>query len=136
MKKVIVIDGQGGRLGSEIVEKLLKHNHEFELIAIGTNATATESMIKAGAQMCATGENPVIFNSKNADIIVGPIGIVIANSLLGEVTPKMAIAVGESPAKKILIPINKCDNFVITSNSHNFKELVDMAIEKVITELT
>lgn len=136
MKKVIVIDGQGGRLGSEIVEKLLKHNQEFELIAIGTNATATESMIKAGAQMCATGENPVIFNSKNADIIVGPIGIVIANSLLGEVTPKMAIAVGESPAKKILIPINKCDNFVITSNSHNFKELVDMAIEKVITELT
>lgn len=136
MKKVIVIDGQGGRLGSEIVEKLLKHNQEFELIAIGTNATATESMIKAGAQMCATGENPVIFNSKNADIIVGPIGIVIANSLLGEVTPKMAIAVGESPAKKILIPINKCDNFVITSNTHNFKELVDMAIEKVITELT
>ncbi len=136
MKKVIVIDGQGGRLGSEIVEKLLKHNYEFELIAIGTNATATESMIKAGAQMCATGENPVIFNSKNADIIVGPIGIVIANSLLGEVTPNMAIAVGESPAKKILIPINKCDNFVITSNTHNFKELVDMAIEKVITELT
>lgn len=136
MKKILVIDGQGGRLGGELVEKLLKQNVEFELIAIGTNASATETMIKAGAKMCATGENPVVFNSKTADIIVGPIGIVIANSLLGEVTPKMAIAVGESPAKKILIPINKCDNFVITSQTNNFKELVDMAIEKVIRELT
>ncbi len=135
MKKILVIDGQGGRLGGELVEKLLNCDGDFEIIAIGTNASATESMIKAGAKMCATGENPVVFNSKTADIIVGPIGIVIANSLLGEVTPKMSIAVGESPAKKILIPINKCDNFVITSQTNNFKELVDMAIEKVIREL-
>ena len=135
MKTILVIDGQGGRLGSELVEKLLKLEEEFELIGIGTNSLATQAMIKAGCNMCATGENPVVFNSKTADLIIGPIGIVIANSLLGEITPNMARAVGESPGKKILIPINKCDNFVIAAQTHNFKDLVDMAIEKVKQEL-
>ncbi|MFB0972115.1 MAG: DUF3842 family protein, partial [Neofamilia sp.] len=97
MKTILVIDGQGGRLGSELVEKLLKLEEEFELIGIGTNSLATQAMIKAGCNMCATGENPVVFNSKTADLIIGPIGIVIANYLLGEITPNMARAVGESP---------------------------------------
>ena len=115
--KIVIIDGQGGKLGTQIVslvknkinEKNLK---EVEVIAIGTNALATEAMLKAKADVVATGENPVVVCSRDADIIIGPIGIVIADSLYGEVTPKMAVAVGQADAVRILLPVNRCDNII------------------------
>ena len=110
--KIIVIDGQGGKMGKGVVEQLKKAHPELELIAVGTNSIATSAMLKAGADAGATGENPVVVNSRDADIIIGPIGIVIANSLLGEITPAMAVAVGSSPAQKILIPSSRCHQFV------------------------
>lgn len=103
--KVIVIDGQGGRMGRAIVEELRERCPELTVTAIGTNSTATASMMKAGARFGATGENPVLVACRDADLIIGPIGIVIADSLLGEITPAMAAAVGSSRAHKILIPV-------------------------------
>ena len=98
--KIIVIDGQGGKMGKGVVEQLKKAHPGLELIAVGTNSIATSAMLKAGADAGATGENPVVVNSRDADIIIGPIGIVIANSLLGEITPAMAVAVGAVPPRK------------------------------------
>ena len=106
--KIIIIDGQGGKMGKCVVEQLKKTHPELKLIAVGTNGIATSAMLKAGADAGGTGENPVIVNSRDADIIIGPIGIVMANALLGEITPAMAVAVGSSPAQKILIPSNQC----------------------------
>ena len=108
MKKITVIDGQGGRMGKTIIEQLKKEFPDQELLAIGTNSIATAAMLKAGADHGATGENPVIVAARDSDIIIGPIGIVMADSLFGEVTPAMALAVGDSPAQKILIPMNGC----------------------------
>ena len=109
---VLVVDGQGGQLGGQII-KLLKENFEdIKISAVGTNAMATSTMLKAGANQAATGENPLIVACRKADIIIGPIGIVIADSLWGELTPQMAVAVGQAEAVRILLPINKCDNIV------------------------
>ena len=97
MKKIVVIDGQGGRLGQMVVEGIKKEGLTAELVAIGTNSSATAAMLKAGADAAATGENPVVVACRTADVIVGPIGIVAADSLLGEITPAMAVAVGQQP---------------------------------------
>lgn len=109
---ILVIDGQGGRLGSQLVQAAVARFPQARICAVGTNAMATAAMIKAGAHQGATGENPVIVACRTADVIVGPIGIVIADALYGEVTPAMAVAVGQSRAARVLIPINKCDNQV------------------------
>ncbi len=109
---VLVIDGQGGRLGSQLVQAAVARFPQARICAVGTNAMATAAMIKAGAHQAATGENPTIVACRTADVIVGPIGIVIADALYGEVTPAMAVAVGQSRAARVLIPINKCDNQV------------------------
>jgi len=127
MKKVLIIDGQGGQIGSQLVKSLINYN--IEIIAIGTNSTATSAMMKAGAKIGATGENPVIVGCKDADIIIGPIGIVIADSLYGEITPKMAKAVGQSSAKKILIPINKCNNIVVGTKDLTVTEMIKEVLE-------
>ncbi|MBU3820415.1 MAG: DUF3842 family protein, partial [Candidatus Faecalibacterium intestinavium] len=96
--RIVVIDGQGGGLGRQLVAALAASCPNAELVAVGTNSLATSAMLKAGAARGATGENAVIVNSRSADIIVGPLGIVIADSLLGEITPAMAAAVGQSSA--------------------------------------
>lgn len=111
--KIIIIDGQGGKMGNAVVSQLKKSHPELEIIAIGTNSIATASMLKAGADFGATGENPAVINSRDADIIIGPIGIVIANSLFGEITPTMSEAIGSSKAHKILIPVNRCNHYVV-----------------------
>ncbi|HHZ14090.1 MAG TPA: DUF3842 family protein [Clostridiales bacterium] len=131
MLKIVVIDGQGGRMGKMVVEQLKEVLPNYELIAIGTNSIATAAMLKAGADFGATGENPVVYNCADADIIIGPLGIVVANALLGEVTPSMALAVGQSSAHKILLPINKCNNVVVGVQELSYKEYVDLAIEHV-----
>ena len=106
--KILVIDGQGGKMGKAIVEQLVKAGYKDDVIAVGTNAVATAAMIKAGVAG-ATGENPVKVNAAKADYIIGPMGIIAANSLLGEITPAMALAVSESGARKLLIPVSKCN---------------------------
>lgn len=131
MKNVLIIDGQGGLLGKQMVEAVKKLIPEADITAVGTNPVATTSMLKAGADNGATGENAVIVGARNADIIVGPIGIAIADSLLGEITPAMAVAIGQSRAKKILIPVNKCNNIVIGTGDKSTSELITEAIEKI-----
>ncbi|MDD2295710.1 MAG: DUF3842 family protein, partial [Eubacteriales bacterium] len=103
---ILVIDGQGGGLGKQIIEGIRKSKLLCNIIAVGTNSIASSAMHKAGADNSATGENAVIVNSRNADVIIGPIGIVIADSLFGEISEAMAAAVGRSNARKLLIPIN------------------------------
>ena len=131
MKKVLIIDGQGGLLGKQIVEAVRKIIPEAQIIAVGTNIAATSSMLKAGADNGATGENAVIVCSRTADIIVGPVGIAIADSLLGEITPAMAAAVGQSNAAKILIPVNKCNNIIVGVSDKKTSDLIAEAISKI-----
>ena len=132
--KIIIIDGQGGKMGRSVIEQLHSSHPDLELIAIGTNSIATAAMLRAGATVGATGENPVIVNSRDADIIIGPLGIVIANSLLGEITPAMAAAVGASPASKILIPVNRCHHYVVGVRELPLGEYIKLVDEQV-TEL-
>lgn len=129
--KIVVIDGQGGKMGRMLVEQIKKDFPEHDLIAIGTNSIATAAMLRAGADFGATGENPVVFNCADADIIVGPFGIVVANSLLGEITPLMALAIGQSKGQKVLIPINKCNNTVVGIQELPFNEYIKLAMDKV-----
>ncbi|MBQ7087673.1 MAG: DUF3842 family protein [Clostridia bacterium] len=129
--KILIIDGQGGRLGKLLIEKIKSDKPSLELIAVGTNSIATSVMIKAGADMGATGENPVVVNAKNADVIIGPVGIIVANALMGEVTPKMACAVGESEAFKLLIPVNKCNNYIVGTKNIGISDLVNEAAGKL-----
>lgn len=130
-KKVLVIDGQGGMLGKQLVSEVRKLIPEAEITAVGTNSAATSVMLKAGADRGATGENSVIVCSRSADIIVGPVGIVIADSLLGEITAEMAAAVGRSTAYKILLPVNKCNNIIIGAEGKTTSQLIAEAIDKI-----
>lgn len=127
----MVIDGQGGRMGKSIVEQMKRNFPEDEILAIGTNSIATAAMLKAGADAGATGENPAIVGCRTADLIIGPLGIVIADSLLGEITPAMAAAIGQSRAKKILLPVNRCQHYVVGCRDLPLGELVRMAVELV-----
>ena len=129
--KILIIDGQGGRLGKLLIEKIKSDKPSLELIAVGTNSIATSVMLKAGADMGATGENPVVVNAKNTDVIIGPVGIIVANALMGEVTPKMACAVGESEAFKLLIPVNKCNNYIVGTKNIGISDLVNEAAGKL-----
>jgi hypothetical protein len=128
---ILVIDGQGGQLGGQLIKSLKYNFKEINITAVGTNASATTTMLKAGANQASTGENPVIVACKKADVIIGPIGIVIADSLLGEVTERMALAIAKSNAVRILIPLNKCDNLVAGVPNLNTGALIDDAISKL-----
>lgn len=179
MKKIVIIDGQGGRMGSLLTEKLKeicaarssngtgssgelcsgngsgensKENgsgenskksgsreskapslhksacEPVEICAVGTNGIATSAMMKAGADYGATGENPVLVNVRDADLIIGPIGILCADALFGEVTPRMAVAVGQSHAEKILLPVNKCRNHIVGISDLSLSALVQDAV--------
>ena len=127
--KVVVIDGQSGRMGQLFLERAAAANLPCELLAVGTNAIATAAMLKAGAQAGATGENPVLVACRTADIIVGPIGILAADSLMGEITPAMAVAIGQSRAKKLLLPVNHCNNMVAGIKDLPLSKLMDEAVE-------
>ena len=128
---IVVIDGQGGQLGAQLIKEIILNFPNEKLTAIGTNAVATAAMLKAGAKQAATGENPVFVACRKADVIIGPIGIVIADSLLGEVTAKMAIAVGQANAVRILIPLNKCENLVAGVTNLNMAALIADAMAKL-----
>lgn len=122
--KIVIIDGQGGRLGALVSEEIKRRFEDLELLAIGTNSAATAAMLKAGADLGATGENPVIVAARDADVIIGPVGILAADALLGEVTPAMAVAVGQSAATKLLLPMNRCNHQVIGTKTLTIGELV------------
>ena len=128
---VLVIDGQGGGLGRQLVAAIAAACPEAELTAVGTNSLAANAMLKAGAARAATGENAVVVNCRHADVIVGPIGIVIADALLGEITPVMAAAVCQSGAKRVLVPINHCENYVVGVPEQPVSQLVSAAAQKV-----
>ncbi|MCB2290607.1 DUF3842 family protein [Clostridium sp. CS001] len=130
--RIAVVDGQGGGIGKAIVEKFRQVFGEgIEIVALGTNSLATALMIKAGASEGATGENAVVYNASKVDIILGPIGIICANSLLGELTPLMARAIAESSAKKVLIPLNRCNVTVAGTQNKPLPHYIDDAIEIV-----
>lgn len=129
--KVLVIDGQGGGLGRQLVSALAAACPEAELTAVGTNSLAANAMLKAGASRAATGENAVVVNCRRADVIVGPIGIVIADALLGEITPAMAAAVCQSGARRVLVPINHCENYVVGVPDQPVSQFVAAAARKV-----
>ena len=106
---VLVLDGQGGGMGTQLIKMLAPAlPADCELLAVGTNVLATSAMLKAGARRGATGENAVVYNAARADLILGPIGMILANGILGEVSPKMATAVSGSEAEKFLIPSSHC----------------------------
>lgn len=128
---VTIIDGQGGQLGAQLVKEITRQFCDISITAIGTNAVATAAMLKAGASQAATGENPVVVACRKADVIIGPIGIVIADSMLGEITDKMAVAVGRANAVRILIPMNKCENMVAGVPDLNMGALISDAIAKL-----
>lgn len=128
---IVVIDGQGGQLGAQLVKEINAQFQNIKLTAIGTNSVATATMLKAGAKNAATGENPVIVACKKADVIIGPVGIVIADSLLGEITEKMAVAIGKADAARILVPMNKCDNLIAGVPNLNTGVIIEDAIAKL-----
>lgn len=128
---ILVIDAQGGGVGKQLVTAIKQNIEEAYVLAVGTNSTATTAMLKAGADEAATGENSVMVGCRKADIIVGPIGIIIADALLGEVTPKMALAVSQSSAKRILIPFNHCDNIIVGIDDFSTGKLIKQAIDEI-----
>ena len=129
--KILVIDGQGGSLGKTIISRIIEEKIDAEIIAIGTNSTATQNMIKGNKAQGATGENPIVVNVEDADIIVGPMGILAANSMLGEITEKMALAISKSKAVKILIPYNKCKIVVAGVKDDTFQNYIEEAIKQI-----
>lgn len=129
MKQVVVIDGRSGRTGQLFIERVKAAQLPCQITAIGTNAIATTAMLKAGAEVGATGENPVVVACRTADVIAGPIGILAADSLVGEVTPAMAVAVGQSQAIKLLFPVSHCNNVVVGTQSLSLSKLMDEGVE-------
>ena len=129
--KIVIVDGQGGKLGKLLVERLKQVCPQAELYAIGTNSIATATMLKAGADFGATGENPVVRAVMDADVVLGPMGIVVAHAILGEVTPKMAEAVGGCRAKKLLIPMNSCGVSVAGVQDLPLSGYVEQIVEQV-----
>ncbi|MDE6815410.1 MAG: DUF3842 family protein [Lachnospiraceae bacterium] len=125
---ILIIDAQGGGIGKQLVTAVRENMPDAVITAVGTNAAATSAMLKAGAVRAATGENAVIVNSTKADVIIGPIGIVIADSMLGEITSDMANAVARSNAKRILIPVSHCDNIVAGVGDLNTGKLIQAAV--------
>lgn len=130
--RVLIIDGQGGGIGRQLVCAVKERRPDAVITAVGTNTMATAAMLKAGADHGATGENAVAAACRKADVIAGPIGIVIADAMLGEVTPAMAVAVGQSAAKRVLIPVNQCDNVVAGVGEQPVGALIQDAVQKII----
>ena len=129
--KVVIVDGQGGKLGQMLIERIKNAALPCKMIAIGTNSIATSVMLKAGADAGATGENPLLVACRDAEVIIGPVGIVSADSLLGEITPPMAVAIGKSKARKLLLPVNLCDNIIVGTRSLTMTKLIDEAVEEL-----
>ena len=136
MKRILIVDAQGGGLGKQLILKIRREIPDVRITAVGTNVAATTAMMKAGADEAATGENAVRVCVKKADYIVGPIGIVIADAMLGEITAEVACAVSQADAKRILIPFSNCDNFIAGVSDFSTGQLVDEAVNHLKKELS
>ncbi len=134
--RVLIIDGQGGGLGRQLVSAVKEQCPNAEILAVGTNSMATSAMLRAGAAQAATGENAVVVCCRRADVILGPIGIVIADAMLGEITPAMAVAVGQSAAKRLLIPVNQCDNIIAGVPEQPITKWIQSAVDALRTLMT
>ena len=128
---ILVIDAQGGGLGRQLVASIKKEFPQAEITAVGTNTLATSNMLKAGADHGATGENAVAVGCRRADVIIGPVGIVIADSMYGEITPAMAAAVGQSDVKKLLIPMNQCNNIIVGVKNTSMSVMIEAVIDRL-----
>ncbi len=134
--RIAVIDGQGGGIGKNIIERIRQTlGSSLTILALGTNALATAAMLKAGADEGASGENAVLYNAPKVEAIVGSVGIIAANAMLGELTPAMARAVAESPARKILIPLNRCNLYVVGTSQDSLSPCLDEMTEILRTML-
>lgn len=132
MVKVAVIDGQGGGIGALIVKRIREEFQDgIEIIALGTNAAATTSMMKSRANKGATGENAIVWNSARVDLIIGPLSIVFPDGMLGEVTAKMASAVISSDAGKVLLPLNQEGVEVVGMNKEPLPHLIENMIDRI-----
>ena len=128
---VVVIDAQGGGIGRQLIAEIRKKITDVHVIAVGTNATASAAMLKAGADEAACGENAAVVCARRADVIIGPVGITIADAMLGEITPKIAAAVGQSGAKRILIPFRHCDTVIVGVSDMSVSALVSEAVKEL-----
>ena len=128
---ILVIDAQGGGIGKQVVTALKRELPQAEITAVGTNCMATTAMLKAGADHAATGENAVIVGCRTADVIIGPVGIVIADAMYGEVTPAMSVAVGQSSAERLLIPVNYCNNHIVGVSDISVGKLIDEVVKEI-----
>lgn len=135
MKNVLLVDAQGGGIGKQLISEIRERGLNVEITAVGTNSAATAQMLKAGADHAATGENPVVVGSRKADYIMGPVGIAIADSMFGEITPAMALAVGQSTAGKILIPVNHCSNYIVGVSDLRLRTLIREAVDYLESQL-
>ena len=135
MKTILIIDGQGGGVGRSLVEGLRQREAKARILAVGTNTMATAAMLRAGADAGATGLNPVLVNCPRADVIAGPMGIVLANSMMGEFTPEMAAAVAESPAARVLVPVTKCSTYIAGIQEKSLAQYIDDAAEMILALL-
>ena len=131
--KIVIIDGQGGGIGRALVAQLSKAVPDAEILALGTNSLATASMLKAGASVAATGENAIVVNCQDANVIAGPMGIITADSMYGEITKQMAMAVASSKAKKILIPIERCSVLVAGIVEAPLGRYIEQAVELIVS---
>lgn len=129
--QILVIDGQGGGIGRQLVAAVMAKLPGCELTAVGTNSMATAAMLKAGATQAATGENAVLVNARDADAIVGPLGIVVADAMRGEVTPRMARAIAQSSATRVLLPLNQCGTIVVGGSDLMVSELIERAVTQL-----
>ncbi len=129
--KILIVDGQGGGVGRQLATKIKEALPDVRLMAVGTNAVATAAMLKGGADDAATGENAVLVAARKADVIVGPLGVVVADSLGGEITPAMANAIAQSDARRILIPFKNCDNVIVGVSDFTLGSLIQQAIEEL-----
>lgn len=129
---IVIVDAQGGGIGRQLVAAVRQELPQSRIAAVGANSAATAAMLKAGADRGATGENAVVVACRRADVILGPIGIVIADAMLGEITPRMAAAVAQSGAKRILIPFDHCDNIIVGVPETSMKSLVRQAVDTLL----
>ena len=129
--KILVVDGQGGGVGRQLAVQIKQAFPDIQLMAVGTNTIATSAMMKGGADIAATGENAVLVAARKADVIVGPLGIVVADSLGGEISPAMANAVAQSDAKRILLPFKNCDNVIVGVSDYTLTSLIRQTIEEL-----
>jgi hypothetical protein len=132
---IAVVDGMGGGVGKAIVEALVRRCPDAQIWALGTNALATAAMKKAGAHMAATGENAICVSCARADIVVGSLGVVLAESMMGEITPRIACEISASPAQKLLIPTNKCHVTLIGMREMTMGQQIDELVARV-TQVT